>query len=257
VRTLLVLWIVVIAGFFSLSRTKQDLYIFPIAAAIAALGGDFVARALRNGAAQARWTRWLDAGLSIAAVALLIAGGGVLYLFARATSIYGVPGATLAGVLLIAGGGGVAVSLLIRRPAAAVAVLLASSVAFCWTLALQVLPGFERYKPVVPLSDRLRQHARPGDVVAHFDVALPSMVFYLRRHIDIWIDPEMFVQQMRSGRTIYAVLPANRYADLQGQFGVPTCILARHATSDVRLRSILELEPPPEVVLVTNRCHEE
>jgi hypothetical protein len=80
------------------------------------------------------------------------------------------------------------------------------------------------------------------------------MVFYLQRHIDIGFDPDVFVQQMRSPRTVYAVLPANRYDELESAFGVPTCVLARHATSDVRLRSILELDAPPEIVVVTNRC---
>jgi hypothetical protein len=100
----------------------------------------------------------------------------------------------------------------------------------------------------------IQREATRGDIVAHFDVALPSMVFYLRRHIDVWVDPEGFAQQMRSGRTVYAVLPADRYEALAPEWGVPTCVLARHATSDIRLRSILELEPPPEVVLVTTRC---
>ena len=44
IRTLLLLWIAIIVVFFSLSQTKQDLYIFPIVAAVAAaLGGDWVA----------------------------------------------------------------------------------------------------------------------------------------------------------------------------------------------------------------------
>jgi hypothetical protein len=107
---------------------------------------------------------------------------------------------------------------------------------------------------VVPLSRIIAQHAAPEDVVAHFDVALPSMVFYLRRPIDIWFDPAAFVQQMQSGRAVYAVLPANRYQELEGEFGVRTCVLMRHPTSDIRLRSVLQREPPPDVLLITNRC---
>jgi hypothetical protein len=117
-----------------------------------------------------------------------------------------------------------------------------------------VLPSVEQYKPVVPISRVIQGVATPDDVIAHFDVALPSMVFYLQRHIDIWIDPAAFVRQMQSDRTVYAVLPAHRYEELKPQFGVATCVIARHATSDIRLRSILEMEPPPEVLLVTTRC---
>ena len=44
IETLLWCWIVAIVGFFSLSAGKQDLYIFPIVAAVAALGGVAIER---------------------------------------------------------------------------------------------------------------------------------------------------------------------------------------------------------------------
>jgi hypothetical protein len=135
-----------------------------------------------------------------------------------------------------------------------VAAVLAAFVAFNWVLVLRALPAFEQYKPVVALSRVIERHAQPQDVVAHFDVALPSMVYYLGRHIDVILDPAVFIEQMRSDRAVYAVLPANRFAELQTAIDRPTCVLARHATSDIRLRSILRMEPPPEVLLISNRC---
>src|SRR6185436_12243098 len=51
-RTLLLLWIAVTVVLFSMSQTKQDLYIFPIVAAVAALGGDWIARSVRLQADQ-------------------------------------------------------------------------------------------------------------------------------------------------------------------------------------------------------------
>jgi len=45
-RTLLWLWIAVIVVFFSLSAAKQDLYIFPVVPAVAALAGVVIARGL-------------------------------------------------------------------------------------------------------------------------------------------------------------------------------------------------------------------
>ena len=255
-RTLLLLWVTTIVVIFSFSQTKQDLYIFPIAAAVTALAGDWIARMLDGGpAAPVQSGRgWLTATLVAHALVLVAVGVFVLYVFGDAQTVYRIAGAELTGWLAIAGGLAIAALAWQRRRTFAVLATLMVFIGFNWILALRALPSFEQYKPVVPLSRIIDQHAGEDDVVAHFDVALPSMVFYLQRHIDIWIDPEMFVQQMRSGRTVYAVLPQNRYDELKEQFGVPTCILARHATSDVRLRSILELEPPPEVVLVTNRC---
>jgi 4-amino-4-deoxy-L-arabinose transferase-like glycosyltransferase len=256
VRTLLLLWIAVILVVFSFSQTKQDLYIFPIVAAIAALGGDWVARMLDFGpAAPAHTGRgWLTTTLVVLALVLVGVGALVLYLFGDRQTVYRIAGAQVTGWLALLGGAAIVVLAWSRLRAWAVTAALTVFIAFNWILALVALPSFEQYKPVVPLSRVIARHASPADVVAHFDVALPSMVFYLQRHIDIWLDAERFVQQMQSDRAVYAVLPANRYADLKDRFGVPTCILARHATSDVRLRSLLELEPPPEVVLVTNRC---
>jgi 4-amino-4-deoxy-L-arabinose transferase-like glycosyltransferase len=255
-RTLLLLWIAITVVFFSLSRTKQDLYIFPIVVAVAALGGDWVARVIgpADGGPHARHERWwLTGALGLLAIVLAAGGAFVLYVFGAAQTLYQVDGARLSGVLAL--GGGMALAILPwRSRRAAVVVALAVLIAFNWVLALRALPSFEQYKPVVPLARVIQREATRDDVVAHFDVALPSMVFYLQRHIDIWIDPAAFVQQMRSGRTVYAVLPAHRYEELKAQFGVQTCVIARHATSDVRLRRILEMQPPPEVLLVTTRC---
>jgi hypothetical protein len=191
--------------------------------------------------------------LAVAVVVLFAAGVGVLYLFARDWSIYAVPGATAAGLLLMAGGGGVAVSLLTGRRAAAVAILLTASVAFCWTLALRVLPGFERYKPVVPLSDRLRQHAQAGDLLVHYGVALPSMVFYMGRRIEMLYERDAFLDVLRSGRTVYAVMPESRHEEL-GELLAGTCVLASQPTSDVKLREVLSGQQPPAVLLVSTRC---
>jgi hypothetical protein len=182
-----------------------------------------------------------------------VLGGFVLYLF-TSLSVYSIEGALVAGIVLA--GGGVALGILTwrRLSKAAVIVTLSVFIAFNWTLAIRVLPSFEAYKPSVPLSEIIQREAAPSDVVAHFDVALPSMVFYLRRHIDIWFDRDAFVNQIRSAQTVYAVLPADRYEQIRKDPGVSTCELARRPTSDVRLRNLLRLEQPPALVLITNRC---
>ena len=258
-RTLLLLWIGVTVAVFSLSQTKQDLYIFPIVTAIAALGGDWVARMIDRGPAvpdeELRGERrWLAGTLFLLAGVFVAAGTFVLYVFGDAQTVYRLDGARLAGWLVAGGGAVIAVLAWRRLHAAAVVATLAVLVGFNWLLAVRILPSFEQYKPVVPLSRIIAREASPDDVVAHFDVALPSMVYYLRRHIDVSFDPEAFAQQMRSDRKVFAVMPADRYEAMKELFGVPTCIVARHRTSDVRLRSILQMESPPEIFLVTNRC---
>jgi 4-amino-4-deoxy-L-arabinose transferase-like glycosyltransferase len=252
IRTLLLVWTATIVAVFSLSETKQDLYIFPIVAAVTVLGADVVAR----GAARLHDLafRWVRAALLAGGVALGLLGVAALYLFARAETVYVLEGSRLAGLLALAGGGTVSVLAARRHVALAAVAILAVLVAFNWVLVLRVLPGVERYKPVVALSDEIRSRTSAADIVVHYDVSYPSMVFYLQRHVDVLFDRQMFVDLVRSDRRVYAVLPADRYAELDGDIGAVTCELDRRPTFDAKLREVLSLEQPPAVVLVTNRC---
>jgi 4-amino-4-deoxy-L-arabinose transferase-like glycosyltransferase len=250
-RTLLLVWIAVIVAFFSLSQTKQDLYILPIVAAVAALGGDLVARGIMR--VSGPEVRWLRATLLGAGGLLAVIGAIELYVFARSGTVYAIDGARMIGGLAVAGGVAAAVLAWRRLAGPAVVTLLAVLIAVNWTLVLRVLPGFERYKPVVPLSRTILARADAGDVVAHYDVALPSMVFYLRRHIEVTFDRQAFVDLMRSGRVVFAVLPEHRYAELAPALGT-TCVLERRQTFDAKLREMLARQPPPAVLLVSNRC---
>jgi 4-amino-4-deoxy-L-arabinose transferase-like glycosyltransferase len=250
IRTLLLLWIAVTVVFFSLSQTKQDLYIFPIVTAVAALGADFIARAWN----ATRFDRLLTITLTLLGIAMVSLGAGMMFIFGGERTVYATDGAQTSALIAIIGGIVVTVVPWWRRYRAAVCAVLVVFIAFNWLLAVRTLPAFERYKPVVPLAEVIRRQAGPDDVIAHFDVALPSMVFYLRRHIDISFDPEVFANQIRSPRRVFAVIAADRYEGLKNDFGVETCVVARHATADVRLRTLLERHSPPEILVITNRC---
>ena len=118
-----------------------------------------------------------------------------------------------------------------------------------------MLPDFERYKPVPAIARVLAPRLQPQDVVANYQVALPSMVYYLQRHVDEYFDREPFVQVVLSQRRVYAVLSDDDYAELHGAIGARTCVLYRRPTFDVKLQSVLAREPLPELLLVTNRCN--
>ena len=183
IETLLWCWIAAIVGFFSLSAGKQDLYIFPIVSAVAALGGVTIARGLSD----ERWKRWVSTTLAVAGALLAIAGAAVLYLFEAAGRVYALDSALIVGAIGVAGG---VVSLFFgvsRKPAAAALSLLAAMIAVNWAFVVCVLPEFERYKPVPEFSRVLQERLKPGDAVMHYKVSLPSMVYYLRRHVDkVW-----------------------------------------------------------------------
>lgn len=246
VRMLLWLWAIVIVAFFSFSHDKQDLYIFPIVPAISALAAIAIARRRDI----PRCVIWTTVAL---AIVLVLGGAGVLYLFEGAGRVYALRGAGAVGAVAIAGG--LAALVVARRqPAAALVVAMAAVVALDWVFVLRVLPDFERYKPVPAMSDVLRTRLQPGDVVAHYDVALPSMVYYLRRHVDVYFAPGPFVDAVLAERRMFGVLPAGDYAALQPALAGRACVLDRRQTFDVKLKTVLAREPLPELLLITNDC---
>ena len=250
-RTLLLLWIAVIVVLFSFSQTKQDLYIFPIVAAVAVLGGDWLATAL-----QGSFTSWLRGTLTVLALVLLVLGVGVMIIFGGDEPPYLTQGAFTSALVAIGGSLIVGLAPWWRRSHAAIVAVLVVFITFNWVLAVRVLPAFERYKPVPPLSAIIAREAGPDDVVAHFDVSLPSMVFYLQRRIEIGFDPDEFARLLRSDRRVLGVLASDRYDAIKGLVGVKTCVIARHPTADIRLRTLLRREAPPEVLVISNRCAE-
>jgi 4-amino-4-deoxy-L-arabinose transferase-like glycosyltransferase len=248
--TLLWCWIGSIVVFFSFSAGKQDLYIFPIVPAVAALGG----RAIGLGLSDSRWERWLSATLASAGGLLALASGLVLYLFFAAGRVYALDAALVIGVIGAAGGLVTLVLGAMRRPAAAALTLVAVLVAVNWAFVLRVLPEFERYKPVPAFSRVLEARLQPGDAVAHYHTSLPSMVYYLRRHIDQYFDVPSFESAILGPSRVYAVLSDDDYRALAPRIGTRTCIVDRRPTFDVKLNAVLAREPLPELLLITNQC---
>jgi 4-amino-4-deoxy-L-arabinose transferase-like glycosyltransferase len=245
--TLLWLWVLTIVIFFSFSHDKQDLYIFPIVPAVTALGANAIVR----------WTeipRAVTITLAAAGVVLAALGTGVLYLLGGASRVYAIHGVTAAGTAL-ALGGLIAAALALRRSVfPSVAVLLASLIAFNWIFVVRVLPSFERYKPSPALSDYLRDRLQPEDRIAHYNVALPSMVYYLRHRVEPHYSAEGFVAAMHSPERVFGVVSARDYADMRERLERNVCVLHRVPTFDAKLRAILAREPLPELLLLSNRC---
>ena len=254
VRTLLWLWTLVIVGFFSLSDAKQDLYIFPIVPAVAALAGIAIARALDAGpdrspvSVAVRWTS-LAGGVSFVVIGL-----GLLFLFRTAGAAYALAGIPAIAVVGIAGG--LATVFFVARAALAssLAAMLAATIAVNWIFVLRTLPSFEAYKPVPAFANLLLARAGADDVIATHDVAMPSLVFYLRRHVEEAFDLPHLVELFGSERGVYAVLSADAYDALRREMAVPPCVIDHRPTFDVKLKNVLERQPLPELLVVTNKC---
>ena len=251
IRTLLWLWILVIVVFFTFSAAKQDLYIFPIVPAVAALAGSFIGRRNADGA-PAR-PRSLRATAALIGLLVAVAGAGTFYIFETVGKVYALHGAAFVGAAAALGGALALALAIMNRAHVALVVVLVSLVTLNWAFVIRVLPSFERYKPVPPISAAIKERLSEGDVVAHYNVALPSMVYYLGRHIEILFEREKFLALMHGGQRVYAVLSASDYEQLGPELP-GTCVLDRRPTVNIKLKAVLARDPLPEVLLITNRC---
>jgi 4-amino-4-deoxy-L-arabinose transferase-like glycosyltransferase len=248
VARLLVIWIAAIVVFFSMSGTKEDLYILPIVPAEAALIGAMLAAAM-EGAPVSRPASWFTGA---SAALLLLAGSAIFWLFAIVPR-YSLSGGTLIGVIAIAGGG-VALALSLRRHLFAASAAIASTVAvISWCVVLLTLPDFERYKPVRPFAEVIRSRASIGAIVGAYKFSLPSMVFYLHRPImDVEL-PDHLRAVFHSSSDIYFVMQESEYERVKDRLPVQTYVLARQPMFDLKPRNFLQGSELSQVLLVSNR----
>lgn len=257
IRTLLWIWILTIVAFFTFSRAKQDLYIFPIVPAVAALAGSFIVRA--DFGLQRRWRTALRATATAMGALLAVGGAGALYVFQSGGSVYALDGAALVGAVAVIGGTGALLISASGRARLALFTSAAALVVMQWTFVLRVLPSFERYKPVPALTAALHRNSLgPDDTIVHFEVALPSMVYYLQRRIDMYFELEPFLEAMKSPKRLFVIMTAEAYTSLKDplrhEFGVPTCVLHRQPTPNFKMKEVVARKPLPELLLITNRC---
>jgi 4-amino-4-deoxy-L-arabinose transferase-like glycosyltransferase len=254
VRTLLWLWILTIVGFFSFSVGKQDLYIFPIVPAVVALAGVAIARASEP-ALSASSPR-INLATALMGIVLAIAGAGFLFLFQGSNVVYALAGSAVVGAFAVSGGL-LAVVLAWRRQATAgLAVLAAALIAVNWTFVLKVMPSFEVYKPAPGLAAVLQERAAPTDLIVTYNVALPSLVYYLRRHIDVFYKDEDALRVLRSNAPLFLMSSEDDYHRII-EPALPAgtlCHVTSRPTFDVKLRNVLAQERLPEIVLMTNKC---
>jgi 4-amino-4-deoxy-L-arabinose transferase-like glycosyltransferase len=248
VARLLAIWTAVIVVFFSLSGTKEDLYILPIVAAEAALVGAMLARAI-EGEPVLRPVTW---AVRSTAVLFIAAGIELVWLFAIAHR-YALVGATFVGAVAVAGGSAALLFSVRRQILASAASVAGSLVIVAWCIVLCTLPDFERYKPVRPFSDVIRARASIGAIVGWYKFALPSMVFYLHRPVMEVVVPDHLRAVFHSTSDVYFVMTENEYTSVKDRLPVETYVLARQPMFDLKPRNFLEGSELPQFVLVSNR----
>jgi 4-amino-4-deoxy-L-arabinose transferase-like glycosyltransferase len=249
--TLLAIWIGVIVVFFSLSRSKEDLYILPIYPAAAALVGGLLDGLITD---QRIIPRLMERLTTVALAASLIASGAVtLFLFRKGTGLYEIEGANLIGYAVIIGGLITAIAAILSRMRSAI-LATALSIAVCnWVFVIWALPDFERFKPVRPLCEVIASEAGPDALVGYYRTAYPSMVFYLRRPIFEYYQQAEIEAAFASGKEVFCLMTEAEYEALGARVSAHTRVLASHPMFRVKLNGIFNRVELPRVVLISNK----
>jgi 4-amino-4-deoxy-L-arabinose transferase-like glycosyltransferase len=244
---LLVIWIAVIVIFFSLSGTKEDLYILPVVTAEAALIGAMITACLRKGRQHA--IKWA----SLVTAALLVVTGGALFWMFGISHRYSLQGAGFVGAAAVAAGSVAAIAASRDRIFGAIATIAGAMVVTAWCVVLCSLPDFERYKPVRPFADIIRSRASEGGIVGYYKFALPSMVFYLNRPTMEVVLPDHLRAVFYSSGDVHFVMPEADYQQIRDRLPSKTYVLARRPMFDLRPKNFLEGSELPQFVLISNR----
>jgi len=249
IRLLLGLWVVVIVGFFSLSKAQQDLYVLPFIAAGAPMVGALIAGAM-DGTLAAAASRAARGLLMLACALLGIVGVLVAWFVGGNGQPIHLAGAGPAGGLVAAGAAAALVWTLRRRMLPAVASLAAALVVAHGILVVWALPDFERYKPVPQLARAVLDRAGPDAVVGMYLVSTPSLVFYLRRHVTQMFDQEELRAFLSHHDRAYVVMTDDDYEAVSRTVPTPLRIIARAPRFEAQLDDFLNRTELPTLLLV-------
>jgi 4-amino-4-deoxy-L-arabinose transferase-like glycosyltransferase len=246
IRRLLWVWIVLIVVGFSLSASKEDLYILPVAPAAAALIADALVESDFG-----RLHRGIRATLGVVCCLVAVLGGAIWWLLG--SGYYQIAHAPVVALVLILGGLVPFGLLIAGRYSAAFAGLASAFVIFNLIMVWRVLPGIEPLKPVPPLADAIRARASAGGPVASFNLSQPSLIFYLGRPVPELGSDDEAVSFIRDRPEAWLVTGESEWGRIQSRLP-GACVALTHPRFDARLPDVLRGVPPPAVMLVTNRC---
>jgi len=249
IRLLLGLWIVVIVGFFSLSKAQQDLYVLPFIAAGAPMVGGLLASVM-HGTLAGGASRAARVLLGLACALLVIAGALAAWFLGGSGQPIHLAGSVPAGLAVAAGASAALVWTVRRRVWPAIASLAGALIIAHGILVGWAMPDFERYKPVPQLARVVQERAGPGAVVGMYKVAVPSLVFYLRRHVSQMFGEEELAAFLSHHAEVYLVMTDDDYAAVSRTLPIPLRVIARAPRFEAQLDDFLSRAELPSLLLV-------
>jgi len=243
---LLIVWIAVFVGAFTLSSTKQDLYIFPIVPAVAVVIASVVWREIDQGVDSTGIRALLRVGGGVTALALVLVGGWLVWLARIAHLVPELPQTAIVGAALAAGGICAAICVVRGRMWPTVVALGATAVVTNWLLVTVMMRPFEQFKPVPPMAAWINAHSAPTTVVAHYKMPLPSLTYYLGRPVKETFDIETITKLMAEQSSMYVVLQPLEYEELSRSATARLCVIEKRARPlfDAKVRDIVARKLP-------------
>jgi 4-amino-4-deoxy-L-arabinose transferase-like glycosyltransferase len=236
-------WVVVIVAAFSLSASKEDLYILPAIPAAAALIADGLVRTAWGEAH--RGIGWV---LVVISFVCLLLSAVILGWFAG--GYYAIAGAATLSFLLALTGGLAITSLWRRQFVAAILTLACGFILFNYVFVARALPDLERLKPVRPLANVINERAGPASSLGFFNMDLPSFVYYTRRPVVKVGDIDSAAKFLQERDDAWLVTSTSESNALRAR--VPdACVAAERPLFAAKASDILLRRPPPQVVLLT------
>jgi len=258
IRRLLWLWIVVIVVGFSFSASKEDLYIFPVMPAAAALIADSLVAT--SFGARHRGIAGLLLAIALGAVVL---GGIVWWLFG--SGYYAIADSVVVSAVLVLTGIAAAMLVWRGRHAHAVAAIAAGFVLLNYLFVVRVLPAMEALKPVPAIAETISARASADSQVGFCNVVLPSLVYYLGRPVTELDCPQSpgappvvqhAVDFARQYSEVWIVTSDPEWNELRAR--VPgMCVVVRRPLFAARLGDLVAGRPPAGVLLVSTKCQPE
>ena len=86
-------------------------------------------------------------------------------------------------------------------------------------------------------------------------MALPSLVYYLQRRVNVHYAPEPFMADARATQRMFGILSENDYAALHDRIGAQTCVVLRVPAFEMKLKQVLGHTALPNLLLITNQCN--
>jgi hypothetical protein len=240
-----------------LSKNKQEYYITPVYPILSVLIAGMFEKSVRHAesAGHAQGSRLWNWSFLTAGVVILATG--VLLLVVSPSIKPDLPTALIylpSAVLLVASI--VPAAFAIRRKlSAGIAGLAVPMYLLLLVTALIYLPAIGPLYPVKDLCAVIEAQSGPQDEAGYYRVALPSMVFYLRRPIFEEFDAEAMVRRFQGPRRVFCVLTEQDHNFFVAQRDLVLYVLDRRERLVTQFRALLDENRAigRELLVVSNR----